>query len=89
MIFGFSSIPAKYKLGYLPFALFAAAVTGISGVFFPEILMTAIPEIPGPVDNAYIVINPLYLLFYFLVSRIWNISVKYLENPSLEFTEDL
>lgn len=38
MIFGFSSIPAKYKLGYLPFALFAAAVTGISGVFFPEIL---------------------------------------------------
>ena len=38
MIFGFSSIPAKYKLGYLPFALFAAAVTGIVGVFFPEIL---------------------------------------------------
>ena len=38
MIFGFSSIPAKYKLGYLPFALFAAAVTGVFGVFFPEIL---------------------------------------------------
>ena len=36
MIFGFSSIPAKHKLGYLPFALFAALVTGISGVFFPE-----------------------------------------------------
>ena len=38
MIFAFSSIPAKYKLGYLPFALLAAAVTGIFGVFFPEIL---------------------------------------------------
>ena len=38
MIFGFSAIPAKYKLGYLPFALIAAAVTGVFGVFFPEIL---------------------------------------------------
>ena len=38
MIFGFSAIPAKYKLGYLPFALIAAAVTGVFGIFFPEIL---------------------------------------------------
>ena len=38
MIFGFSAIPAKHKLGYLPFALIAAAVTGVFGVFFPEIL---------------------------------------------------
>ena len=38
MIFGFSGIPAKYKLGYLPFALIAALVTGVFGVFFPEIL---------------------------------------------------
>lgn len=38
MIFGFSAIPAKYKFGYLPFALIAAAVTGVFGVFFPEIL---------------------------------------------------
>ena len=38
MIFGFSGIPAKYKLGYLPFALIAALVTGVFGIFFPEIL---------------------------------------------------
>ena len=38
MIFWFSAIPSKYKLGYLPFALLAAAITGTFGIFFPEVL---------------------------------------------------
>ena len=38
MIFYFSSIPSKYKVGYLPLALLAALITGSFGIFFPEIL---------------------------------------------------
>ncbi len=38
MIFGFSKIPTRYRLGYLPFALMAGAITGVFGTFFPEVL---------------------------------------------------
>ena len=38
LIFFFAAMPPKYKLGYLPFALSAALITGIFGMFFPEVL---------------------------------------------------
>lgn len=38
LIFFFAAMPPKYKLGYLPFALSAALVTGVFGMFFPEVL---------------------------------------------------
>ena len=38
LIFFFVAIPAKFKIGYLPFALMAAFITGIFGMFFPEVL---------------------------------------------------
>jgi chloride channel protein, CIC family len=38
LIFFFAAVPPKYKLGYLPFALSAALITGIFGMFFPEVL---------------------------------------------------
>ncbi|MDA9251407.1 chloride channel protein [Alphaproteobacteria bacterium] len=38
LIFFFAAIPPKYKLGYLPLALSAALITGIFGMFFPEVL---------------------------------------------------
>jgi len=38
LIFFFVAIPPKFKVGYLPFALMAALITGIFGVFFPEVL---------------------------------------------------
>ncbi len=47
MIFGFAAIPAKYKFGYLPFALLAAAITGTFGVFFPEVLGLGVDVIFG------------------------------------------
>ncbi len=47
MIFGFAGIPVKYKFGYLPFALLAAAITGTFGVFFPEVLGLGVDVIFG------------------------------------------
>jgi CIC family chloride channel protein len=38
LIFFFVAIPPKFKVGYLPFALMAAFITGIFGMFFPEVL---------------------------------------------------
>ena len=38
LIFFFAAMPPKYNLGYLPFALSAALITGIFGMFFPEVL---------------------------------------------------
>jgi len=38
LIFFFAAMPPKYNLGYLPFALSAALVTGVVGMFFPEVL---------------------------------------------------
>ena len=38
LIFFFVAIPPKFKVGYLPFSLMAAFITGISGMFFPEVL---------------------------------------------------
>ncbi|MDA8649421.1 chloride channel protein [Alphaproteobacteria bacterium] len=38
LIFFFVAIPPKFKVGYLPFALMAAFITGIFGIFFPEVL---------------------------------------------------
>ena len=38
LIFFFAAMPPKYKIGYLPFALLAALITGIFGMFFPEVL---------------------------------------------------
>ena len=38
LIFFFAAMPPKYNIGYLPFALIAALITGIFGMFFPEVL---------------------------------------------------
>lgn len=38
MIFMFAAVPSKSGIGYLPLALVAALVTGLFGMFFPEIL---------------------------------------------------
>ncbi len=38
LIFFFAAMPPKYAVGYLPFALLAAFITGICGMFYPEIL---------------------------------------------------
>jgi len=38
LIFFFAAMPPKYKLGYLPFALSAALITGVTGMFFPGVL---------------------------------------------------
>ena len=38
MIFFFASVPPKVNVGYMPFALIAAFVTGVFGMFFPEVL---------------------------------------------------
>ncbi|XDZ69383.1 chloride channel protein [Alphaproteobacteria bacterium LSUCC0226] len=38
LIFLFAAMPPKYNLGYLPFALSAGLITGVAGMFFPEVL---------------------------------------------------
>jgi CIC family chloride channel protein len=47
LIFFFAAMPPKYKLGYLPFALSAALVTGVVGMFFPEVLGLGVDVILG------------------------------------------
>ena len=75
MIFGFSSIPAKHKLGYLPFALFAAAVTGVFGVFFPEGLGLGVGIIFNVISHEFTMTLILTVLRWkvFSTSIVWGV----------------